>query len=834
MRRPNFCVYSILLIAFPAALLLTANAKPQQNSAPPRTKEAAVDFRKEVEPILEASCLSCHNGANKKEAGFSIESVETLFKGGGKHGTRIIVPGKPEESMLISYLRGKGVTQMPLGAQPLSDGQIQRIADWIQQGAKAELPPTGWPFARPVLPPIPSVKNSAWVKTPIDAFILEKMEAKGLVPAPPAEKTTLLRRVYMDLLGVPPSLAEALRYMQDSAPDAYEKLVDRLLADPRYGERWGRHWLDLVRYADSDGTEQDRTRPRMWRYRDYVIRSLNQDKPYDQFLKEQIAGDELYPTEIDSAIATTYLRLAPGEDARLNEDYNQRHNVLVDVTDNTCAVMLGLTVGCTRCHDHKIDRKLHQADYYRLYAFFGGMQFVDSPILNGGNDSDAKRRLYSNTLSVLQPLRDERKEMRERYRAVLLSEKAQKEPDKKPRVNEYEIDRKIDEVPEEKARREMLDSQIALYTPIVEGYEPLLTTVREKQEALKVYFLNRGELNEPDYQREMKPGFPAVFNEGKFLNAKLASISGKPRGGRRATLANWIASADNPMTAKVMVNRVWHYHFGRGVVATPSDFGNNGDTPSHFELLNWLAVQFTQAEGSGDNACGWRLKKLHRLILLSNTYRQSSKHSLTNTAIDPENRYLWRMNRLRLEGEAVRDSLLAVSGRLNSEMGGPGVFPPLTEEELEGEGRTRWGKSSDADANRRSVYIFQRRTFPFPIVEAYDGPDTTQSCPVRPRTTVVPQVLALFNSQFGRDLAANFARKVEKMKTENNMDTVDIAYWLAFTRRPTEKQRERAGKFLFEQSQRYYTISNVKARDLKALTDFCHILLNSNEFLYLD
>ncbi len=832
MRRLSAYSYALSLFAVPALLALTAYAKPKQNTA--RPKEAPVDFRKEVEPILEASCLICHNGANKKESGFSIESVETLFKGGSTYGNRIIVPGKPQESMLIGYLRGKGVTQMPLGAPPLSEGQIQRIEEWIQQGAKAEMPPPGWPFARPVLPAIPTVKNASWIKTPIDAFIMEKMEAKGLTPAAPAEKTVLLRRVYMDLVGMPPSLTEALQFMSDNSADAYEKLVDRLLADPRYGERWGRHWLDLVRYADSDGTEQDRTRPRMWRYRDYVVRSLNQDKPYDQFLKEQLAGDELYPNNLDASIATTYLRLAPGEDMRLNEDRTQRHNVLVDVTDNTCAVTLGLTMGCTRCHDHKIDRKLHQADYYRLYSFFAGLQFVDNPLLNGGNDPETKKRLYTDTVAMIQPLKDERKEMRERFKAMVMAEKMQKEPEKKPRVNEFEIDRKIDEDPQDKARRLFLDAEIAKYSSIIDGYEPSLTTVREVQEAPKTYFMKRGELYDLDYQREMKPGFPAVFNDGKYINAKLAVLPAKPRGARRTTLANWIASAENPMTAKVMVNRIWHYHFGRGIVATPSDFGNNGDIPSHFELLNWLAVQFSQAESSDPNACGWKLKKMHRMILLSNTYRQSSKYSPENVAIDPENRYLWRMNRLRLEGEAVRDSLLAVSGRLNLEMGGPGVFPPLTEEEMEGEARNRWGKSSEQDSNRRSLYIFQRRTVPYPIIDAYDGPDAMQSCPVRSRTTVVPQVLTLFNSQFGRDLAGFFARKVQKMKEENNMDAIDIAYWLAFTRRPTEKQKARAERFLFEQSQRYSFEGGMKTRDMKALTDFCLVLLNSNEFLYLD
>lgn len=833
MRRTTVIAFPLLFATLFAVLLLAASAAPRQNaSAPP--KEAPVDFRKEVEPILEASCLSCHNGANKKESGFSVESTETLFRGGSKHGAKIITPGNPQESMLIAYLRGKDATQMPLGAQPLSEGQIRRIEEWIRQGAKAELPPAGWPFASPTLPTVPTIKTSAWVKNPIDAFIAEKLEANGLTPAPPAEKTTLLRRVYMDLLGVPPTLSEALQFMRDSSPEAYEKLIDRLLADKRYGERWGRHWLDLVRYADSDGTDQDRTRPRLWRYRDYVIRAFNQDKPYDQFIKEQIAGDELYPTEIDASLATMYLRLAPGDDARVNEDRNLRHTTLVDVTDTTCSVMLGLTVGCTRCHDHKIDRKLHQADYYRLYAFFAGAQFTDSPIINGGNDPDSKRAQYINALASVQPLRDERKALRDQYRMTLLSEKAQKEPDKKPRVNEYEIDRKIDSVPEDKARRELLDAQIATYAPLVDGYEPTLPTVRELQEPPRVYFLKRGELYDPDYQREMKPGFPAVFNDGKYANAKLASIPGRPRSGRRAALANWIASAENPMTAKVMVNRIWRYHFGRGIVSTPSDFGNNGDLPSHFELLNWLAVRFTQAEGSAPDACGWRLKKLHRLILLSNAYRQSSKYNAANAAIDPENRRLWRMNRVRLEGEAVRDSLLAVSGRLNSEMGGPGVFPPLTDEELEGEGRNKWGKSSEADGNRRSVYIFQRRSFPFPIVEAYDGPDSTQSCPARSRTTVVPQVLALFNSQFSRDLAAAFARKADRMKTENNMDVVDVAYWLAFTRLPTEKQKQKAERFLFEQSQRYYALRSVRAQDMKALTDFCHILLNSNEFLYVD
>jgi hypothetical protein len=694
-------------------------------------------------------------------------------------------------------------------------------------GEDAVIPPAKkehWAWQRPVHPPVPAVRDAGWVRNPVDAFVLARLEAAGLRPAPAAPREQLIRRVTLDLTGLPPTPGEIDAFVNDPSPDAWERVVERLLASPRYGERWGRHWLDLARFAESNGYEFDEVRSDAWRYRDYVITSFNADKPYDRLVREQLAGDELYPDDPAALVATGFNVLGP--DMTDSSDQPQRRqNTLNDMTDTAGLVFLGLTVGCARCHDHKFE-PIPQTDYYRLQAFFTPVVFRrDLPIA-----SPAQRAAYDAALkdytALVKPTQDEIAALEEPYRKRLQEERLAKLSD------EAQAAHRIPEARRTAAQKELVEKTTRLLGISPESLVQAMTPPdrarhKELQEKLKQFdagkpaplpvamgladgrgppartvVLERGELSNPG--EEVRPGVPLILTPDR--HAVAPTLPGNA--GRRAVLANWIASRDNPLTARVLVNRVWQHHFGRGIVPTPSDFGLRGQRPTHPELLDWLATEFVEG--------GWSIKHLHRLLLTSAAYRQSSKASPEALAKDPDNQLFSRMNRVRLEGEAIRDSLLAVSGRLNGAMGGPGVFPPVAGDTLR-DARV-WPVSPDSrDHVRRSVYVFARRNLRFPFLEAFDLPDSNLSCPRRERSTTAPQALALLNDADVMTAARALAARVSKEASTED-ERIALAYRLALARRPSGTEIQLAQDFL---------------RDAP-LSELCRALFNLNEFVYVD
>ena len=825
---------------------------------------ALVSFRESVEPYLKAHCTECHNPGSPA-SGLNLEAHDAMFKGGSKWGAKVVVPGNAATSALVAYIKGQKQPRMPLNHEAVPEAQIKLIETWINQGAKIDEVKLGWPYTPVVMPAVPKVKNTAWVKNPVDAFVLAKLEANGLKPSPPASKTALLRRVYADLVGMPPTPVEAGAFLNDTSPNAYEKMVDKLLADSRYGERWGRHWLDLVRYADSDGFEADGARPRAWRYRDYVIRSFNQDKPYDRFLKEQIAGDELYPNDADAITATGYIRLSSWD--ALSTDPPQRwQDFLNDATDTTGSVMLGLTVGCARCHNHKYD-PITQADYYRMQAFFTPVQKVDTRLPNVATDPAGLSAKLSDAQTHLDAVRKQMNVIRDQHRALLAEKqaKAVTGANAKIEVSNDEIEQSIRKTQER--QWEDLRREENRWWDIAQPLEPIADAITDERNPKPAHLLLRGNLLTPG--PEMQPGFVASLTGSAEKPAAITPPEKRDTTGRRSALANWIAGPDNPMTARVMVNRLWQHHFGRGIVATPSDFGKNGDKPTHPELLDWLAGNFV-AEGKGKREKGkeaedsslilhpssFSLKRMHHLMLLSNTYQQSTQINPQGQKLDSTNKWFWRMNRIRLEGEALRDSILTVSGRLNPAASGPGVFPHVSEEVLSTGSTHKWGNSSEEEGRRRTVYVFQRRSLALPIVEAFDGPDMANTCPRRATTTIAPQALALFNGEFSRGEAGYFAVRVARDAGDDVTKQIARAYEIALLRHPTISQQALAQEFLAKQTRLHLndaqngspsgahpvavTAANapdaktLKAAQQAALTDLCHVLINTNEFLYLD
>ncbi len=686
-----------------------------------------------------------------------------------------------------------------------------------------------WAWKAPVRPTLPEVKNHAWPRNSIDRFILAKLEAAGLEPSAPATREQLIRRVTFDLIGLPPTPGEIDAFLKesDATPQAaYGRLVDRLLASPHYGERWGRHWLDLARFAESNGYEFDEVRPNAWRYRDYVVKSFNDDKPYDRFIKEQLAGDEIDPENADALVATGFNLLGP-DMTDSSDKVQRRQNTLNDMTDTAGLAFLGMTLACCRCHDHKFE-PLPQGDYYRFQAFFAPAQFrLDIPI--PGKDQraslDAALKAFN---AENQPLLDALNQLEGPYRAKLRDAKLARLPEETQlahrtpedqrtggqkelvetslrlvNVSSMEIQNAMPEA--EKSRHRDVQAQIKK----LEAKKPALPIAMGIKDAAgplpKTYLLERGE--PANRGAEIEPGFPIVLLPSqKPQPAAIAPATGTS--GRRTALANWVSAADNPLTARVMVNRLWQHHFGRGLVPIPSDFGVHGEPPTHPELLDWLAREFVEN--------GWSIKRMHKLMLLSAAYQQSSMPTPAALKNDPDNRLFSRMNRLRLEGEIIRDSLLSVSGRLNRKMGGPGVFPPIPAEAIQGS--KGWTTSADKqDHNRRSLYIFARRNLRFPFLEPFDIPDSNQSCPQRERSTTAPQALALLNASDVIEAAKALAANVTK-EGETDAERIALTYRLTLGRRPSAKESELSEAFLKQ----------------SPLSEFCRVLMNLNEFVYLD
>ena len=723
--------------------------------------------------------------------------------------------------------------------------------------AKTEFTPqqrAWWAFQPVGRPAPPAVKAQGWVRNPVDAFVLAKLEEKRIQPSPAADRATLLRRVSFDLIGLPPTPAEVEAFVSDKSPNAYEKVVDRLLASPHYGERWARHWLDLARFAESEGFKSDETRPNAWRYRDYVINSFNANKPYDRFVKEQIAGDELYPNDPQARVATAFLRHYPDESNARNL-MQRRQEILNDITDTVGATFLAMTYGCARCHTHKFDPILH-TDYYRLQAFFANTAADDEiPLISDKEIAAYKEKLTvweektkdtrDEIAKLLAPVKEKQyKELFDKYPAEIQDAITKKAADRNPfewqmyyKAKPYlEFD---DESSakllkgEAKAKYSTLKTELDKFASLYPGEMPTGLGMHDlSREAPKTFVLKVGAYDAPD--AEVEPGVLSILDSNP---ARIPQIPGQATTGRRTALANWLTSPTNPLTPRVMANRIWHYHFGQGVVGSPSDFGAMGQRPTHPELLDWLSSEFVRS--------GWDMKHMHKLIVMSNTYQQSSAHNEVAAKADSRNRLLWKFPRQRLEGEVIRDSSLAVAGLLNGKVGGPSVYPELPV----GAGTPRggWKTAKDpADANRRSIYIFVRRNARFPMMEVFDMPDTHESCGRRNITNTAPQALTMLNDKVSYEWSQAFATRVLKSAGLDDKAQVEQAYRLAYGRRPDGWEKDTAmtffdqhGKLLAERRSRNEELalpSEVPAgmdpARAAALVDFCHMLLNSNEFVY--
>ncbi len=687
-----------------------------------------------------------------------------------------------------------------------------------------------WSLQPVAKPAVPAVSNKAWAKTEVDAFVLAKLEEKKISPNPAADKVTLLRRVTLDLTGLPPTTAEVQAFLSDNSANAFEKVVYRLLASPHYGERYGRHWLDLARYADSEGFKADETRPNIWRYRDYVIKSFNDDKPYDRFVREQIAGDEMFPGDRDALVATGFNRNFPDESNAANIA-QRRQELLNDITDVVGYTFIGMTVACARCHDHKFDPILHK-DYYRLQAFFANTRIQDDAQLISKQQRAAydekyaqwdrdTRDLRNRMQAVLKPARDAFYEERMQRFPEEIQEALKMAPEKRNPFQwqmalkaQTQVTFRDDEIEarlkgEKKAQYQAMERELARFNRIKPADIPLAQSMTDNGlHSPSVHVLSQGAYDAP--LEEVQPGFLTILDPS---DAKVTPVNGST--GRRSVLANWLTDAKNPLSARVIVNRVWHWHFGKGLSGTPSDFGMMGERPTHPQLLDYLTTKFVED--------GWSIKKLHKRILLSAVYQQSSDSNEASAKLDPSNKLLWHFNRRRLEGEAIRDSMLATAGMLNPKMGGPGVFPPLPAGMTS---RGGWNKHEDAaDAARRSVYIFVRRNTRYPMLETFDMPDTHESCARRNNTITPLQALELMNNNLVSDWSQAFARRVRNDQGLTPEAQVDRAWRLAFARPAAEDEQKLALDFMKKQA---------ALGSSSPLTDLCHMLLNSNEFLYIN
>lgn len=751
---------------------------------------APVDYAREIRPLLKNKCSSCH-GALKQKAKLRLDAGKLIHQG-GKEG-EVIVSGNAKASELIARVTSKDEDErMPPEGEPLSAQQIALLTKWINAGAKfpanetiAARPEEHWSFQPVKRPAVPMVKNAQWLLNPIDHFILAKLKAKGWQPNDSATPMQLLRRAHLDLIGLPPTLAEQAGFKNSALRNpnsALENLIDNLLARKGYGERYARHWLDVVRYADSNGYERDGAKPEVWRFRDYVIRALNADKPFDRFLIEQLAGDEVDGANTETILATGFNRLGPWDDEPADFAVD-RFDQLDDIVNTTSQAFLGLTMGCARCHDHKFDPLLH-TDYYSMVAIFNPLQ----------RPQTGRTELTRYAIPPTQA-----KPFEERDTKIATARDAIKK-----------LDEQLKKKPEDAA----LKKQKAVQNALIAKLEKELPSpargyfLYEPSPAVPVtHLLKRGNPKTPG---DIVPAaVPVVF--GKKPLKFLAPTAHTSR--RRLTLARWIGSSDNPLTARVIVNRAWQWHFGHGLVRTPNDFGLLGEPPTHPELLDWLAYWFV-------HDAKWSLKKLHRLIMTSRAWQMSREPRAAQITADPDNRLLWRMPYRRLEVEAIRDSMLFVSGRLDRKMFGPAMHPFVPRDALlnHADKEKIWPKFNEAASSRRTIYAYVKRSLLIPLLEVLDLCDTTQTHPQRKVTTVPTQALTLYNGNFAMRQANHFAARLQREAGGDLDKQIRRAWRLALSRPPTKIEHAKAKKFVQEES----------------LAQLCRVIFNLNEFVYPD
>ncbi len=798
-----------------------------------------VEFEKEIRPALVKDCLKCH-GANKQEGELRLDSLAAMLKGG--ESGPAIVPGKPDESLLMEALRYDSFEMPPENALP--DSVIGHFERWIADGAVwpeasqtirestagiSDADRQWWAFQRVEKPEPPLDQRDHWSRNPIDKFVIHRLSSQGMQPAPRASKEVLVRRLYFDLLGMPPTPTQIQQFVNDDSPDAWQRLVDALLRDERYGEHWARYWLDLVRFSESDGWNQDAFRKQAWRYRDYVVKAMNRDKPYPQFVREQLAGDEIPGAGPDQLAAAGFLRLGIYE-------YNQRdarghwNDIMNDMTDVAGDVFLGMSMACCRCHDHKFDPLL-QKDYFRLRAFFEPIIWRDDiPAATEKQTAEyQKQRAVWNEATL---------EVRAQIDALLapyIERKWKSTVDKFPLEIQacfykpvsdrtswehqmaYLVSRQFEEEgggplksinKEDKQKHEAMLKALAAFDDLKPAPLPEVMTVTDFAGAISPTLI-------PDIQDQdgIDPGFLLVMAPtdatAKWSTSRLTSDSaaGDESSGRRTTLANWIGRADNPLTTRVIVNRIWQQHFGKGIVETSNDFGRNGQPPSHPELLDWLTSTFVEN--------GWSFKQLHRLILTSSAWRQSTEHPQASEyqSIDPADKLLWRMSVRRLRAEEIRDSMLLASGELIQKVGGPSV---------------------DDGTPRRGLYVKSFRNNTENFLHAFDVANGLKSVAVRDTTTTPTQSLLLINGKYTIGRAKVLADRLSKEHHGTADEVLGSVIKLVWGREPTIGELEASRRFVSggddvagEERQQEAAI------DQQRLLDFCHVLFNSNEFLYV-
>jgi len=948
---------------------------------PEPSADQARFFESEVRPLLVEHCAKCH-GPTKPKAGLRIDSRAALLAGGDTGPA--VVPGKPDESLLVEAIEYKGPEMPPSGRLPKE--KVAALKKWVEMGAPwpgahaadASVPVrkgpmqvtdkdrSHWAFRPIVTPPRPALKDPSAERNPIDAFVTARLEAKGLHANPTADKRTLIRRAYYDLTGLPPTPEEVEAFVNDPSPTAYETLVDRLLDSPHYGEKWGRHWLDLVRFAETNSYERDNPKPNAWRYRDYVIRALNDDKPFDRFIREQLAGDELPDRDNDAWTATGFYRLGIWDDEPVDRE-QARFDALDDIVATTGQVFLGLTIDCARCHDHKLD-PIPQKDYYALVAFFRNIEHyrnggpTDEVVLDAGGDRgkaydeavrerDRKRNEIQDDLTeiehefVAQQEAKGRKvrqvdldDLRYRFyrdtwdhlpdfdtlkpeetgtlpsglfdlaprsrdtafgfvfegvlivpsdgeytfqldsddgarlivggKSVVLHDGVHKLGDGRTgtvRLSKGRVPVRLDyfqgvgglglrvrwsgpgvpvrslsarnakeDAPGGSLAERIREAGAAVLGPErLERYRRLRRELQRLNEqpipAEKALCITESGSHAPDTFVLLRgnPHVPGDKVEPGFLQVVTTTPPVLPTPdpnakstGRRRVLADWIASPENPLTARVLANRVWQHHFGRGIVRSPNNFGVQGDKPTHPELLDWLAADLIRE--------GWRLKPLHRLIMTSNAYKMSSKANAEALAKDPVNDLFWRFDMRRLTAEEIRDSVLVASGALNPKMYGPGIFVEIPPEVLAGQSipGKGWGKSSSEEQARRSVYIHVKRSLLTPILEGFDLAETDRSSPVRFSTTQPTQALGMLNGTFLNQQAGLLAERLKRDVGDDTRRQVERALTLVTSRPPTDAEVRRGLDL----------IASLKSDDNAdaALRTFCLVTLNLNEFVYLD
>ena len=821
------------------------------------TESPAVDYLRDVKPILAANCYRCH-GPDEQESGLRLDSGATALEGG--NAGPALVPGKSAESLLIQAVTGASdeVSRMPPEdeAEALSAENIGILRRWIDGGAAfpesedpappAKFESDHWSFQPIRRPPLPAVTNSRWMRTPVDAFILARLEERGIAPSPAADRATLIRRLSLDLVGLPPSPAEVDQFVRDARPDAYERLVDRLLSSPRYGERWGRHWLDQARYADSDGYTNDVARE-MWRYRDWVIDAVNRDAPFDQFTIEQFAGDMLPEATLEQQIATGFHRNTQRNREGGSDAEQYRVEAVVDRVSTTGVVFLGLTLGCARCHDHKYD-PISQREFYEIFAFLNNQ---DEPQITVPLES----RLRDDLQAVQQQVAAANKELLS-YDAANAPRQAEWEAEIVAKINSpagSDIDADLAKVLSVDGK-ERTEEQRRAVAAAFQMSDPERIKLAERLDNLKKResaLLKQTTTTTLVMKELAKPRQAYIHLRGEFLRKGKSVDPYTPRvlpplpeqveSPNRLDFARWLVADDNPLTPRVTVNRSWLHFFGVGIVETENDFGQQGALPTHPELLDWLASEFIES--------GWSMKRLHRLIVNSAVYRQSSHMRPELAEIDAKNALLARQNRVRLEAEVIRDSALEAAGLLSAKVKGPSVFPPQPEGvmKMTRNPNRKWVVSTGEDRFRRGMYTYFWRSTPHPFLKLFNAPESNTTCTRRDRSNTPLQALTLLNDEAFVEAAQALAVRVLSEGSRRTADeNLEHLFELALARRPEAAEFAALRDLLaaeladpasvdelqiFPGAQRHAAAAGVDPQQLAAWATVARAVLNLDEFI---